>query len=151
MEDKALTIHTEGMIILSKIDLRHTNSIRRVYNECNCNPMCEPINGWMIRYELFNNEYLRSVVNKFCNLFEENEVEYDFSCHFIKDKTIVSIWVSNNNGSYKSKARRVFKWNNKLIHISNAKSWVEVSSKEMIEGIKYGDVSILSVFPQQLN
>jgi len=150
MENKALKIHTEGMIILSNIDLRHTNSIRIVYNDCNCNPMCEPINGWMIRYELFNNEYLRSVVNKFCNLFEENEVEYDFSCHFNSDKAIVNIWV-NNNASYKSKARRVFKWNKNLIQITNSMCFIDVKSKEMIEAIKYNDVSILSVFPQQLN
>ena len=150
MENKALTIHTEGMIILSKIDLRHTNSISRVYNKCDCNPMCDPIDGWMLRYELFNSQNLKSVVNEFCVLFEDMEVEYDFSCHFIKDKTIVSIWI-NNKGSYKSKARRIFKWNDKLIQISNAKSWVEVSSKEMIEGVKYDNISILSVFPQQLN
>jgi hypothetical protein len=151
MEQKALTIHSEGIIILLKIDLRHTNSISRVYNECNCSPMCEPIDGWMIRYELFNSESLNSVVNEFCNLFEKNEVEYDFSCHFNNDKAIVNVWINNNNGNYKSKARRVFKWNKNLIQISNVKSFVEVNSKEMIEGIKYDNVSILSVFPQQLN
>lgn len=151
MEDKALTIHSEGMIILSKIDLSHTNSFRRIYNECNCKPMCDPIDGWMIRYELFNSENLKSVVNEFCNLLEKNEVEYDFTCYFNNDKTIVNVWILNNKIAYKCKARRVFKWNNKLIHVSNAKSLVVLSNEEMIEGIKYGDVSILSVFTQQLN
>ena len=151
MERKIEVLLSEGLEILSEIDKKTKHTLKYEYIECKCIPMCEPVNGYMILYTLEKDAKVSKAVNKLCKICEKLNVVYQIDCYYNKDKTVVMIWVPLNKESIKRFARRVTTWNSKVSSVTNIYSEINLDEQQFIEAIKYNQIQILSVFPQQLN
>lgn len=151
MEKKIKNLFNTGTALLSgidpSVDMNYKSINDRFIDENDCNI----INGWMLSYKLSKDVEAKSIVNRLCLICENIGVEYHLSIYIDKNNMKIKIWVDNNEEIAVNGARRVFKWDERNIQISNSLSHLNLDSNEFIEAIKYNDIQILSVFPPQLN
>ena len=128
METKIKNLLSAGNVIISKVDTNVIDSFIKVYEDCKCPDGCDPIDGWMLKFCINKKALIKSILNELCVKCEEMGLEYDLACNFGKNNTKISLWIVNNVIERSSRARRVFRWDDKSVQISNASYNVELNN-----------------------